>query len=367
MQYQTNFKLLLSFVAVLLASVAFGQQDPYYSFNMFNRLTYNPGFAGGDKPGYTCITMTSKKQWFGVTPPKNDPDFTSGTPTFENLNVTIPITKYAKDGSAPYIKHGIGISVENDKLGVETGLNFTLAYAFKLRLPNEQSLSFGPSVGMLQKSHDGEKLTTFSQMVNNIMDPNVPNSLVKGIKPDFNFGVYYSKQNIGKYSNCYAGIGIRHLVEADIEYDLGPSIGGASFWQMRRNIYIHAGCEKGIGNNTLQPSVMIRSDQTKMQLELNANYLIEDKYWAGVSYRHGTMFTKNFNLDAIVLQGGMKFPKQNLKAGLAYDATLNRMSKIGGYNTSYGSVEIMVQYCFKPKTTYNPRIFRDTRRLDGWH
>jgi len=48
---------------VLLSCPGWAQQDPVFSQNMFNILTYNPGIAGTS--GMICATAINRQQWLG--------------------------------------------------------------------------------------------------------------------------------------------------------------------------------------------------------------------------------------------------------------------------------------------------------------
>lgn len=54
-------KRLFTVVAVATASVSFGQQDPQFSQNMFNRLYPNPASAGTNEA--ICGTLIYRDQW----------------------------------------------------------------------------------------------------------------------------------------------------------------------------------------------------------------------------------------------------------------------------------------------------------------
>ncbi|MBI3234784.1 MAG: type IX secretion system membrane protein PorP/SprF [Bacteroidetes bacterium] len=131
-------------------------------------------------------------------------------------------------------------------------------------------------------------------------------------------------------------------------------------FKVQNHIYLMAGAEYPMSSGgVLIPSFMMRSDLKKMQLEINANYLIDNKIWVGASYRNDS-----YRAEALILQGGYKLTK-DLKAGVAYDFTLNRLGPLR--SNSGGSFEFMVQYCYKiiTKDTGYKQI-RDTRRMGGW-
>lgn len=327
-------------IAGAIALSVFGaqaQQDPYYSQYMFNKLTANPGFTGNTAGDKMCATFLTKKQW------QNFP----GAPFSQNININAPLGK----------AHGIGFVIENNILGFEKRLNFALSYAYRLKLGSQQTLSIGASGGIYQAAVDGGKLKTLTSLTGGTPDPNVPTGQAVGMATDLGAGVYFTKQNLGSLNDFYIGLSSRHFTQPTINYAVGQ---GYNVFKLRNHIYLMAGADKPLANGSiLQPSVMFRYDMTKWQLELNANYLMDNKIWVGGSYRNDS-----YRAEALVLQGGMMI-KPNLKAGIAYDFTLNRLGPFR--SNSMGSFELMVQYCFKVKFEDSGyKQYRDTRRMGGW-
>jgi type IX secretion system PorP/SprF family membrane protein len=343
MRYTINKKsLIIACISALFICGNFqanAQQDPYYSQFMFNKLTFNPAYTGNNAPDKICATIVVKKQWVTF----------NGSPFAQNININSPL------GKSP---HALGFIIENDILGFEKRLNFNLTYAYKIKLANEQSLSLGAAAGIYQVGLAGDKLKPLSALLTGTPDPNVPPSEAVGMKTDFAFGGYYTKQNMGSLNDFYVGLSARHITQPTIEYSSGGSTYNA--FKVRNHIYIMTGAEKPLANGAvLIPSIMIRTDLTKWQLELNANYLMNNKIWVGGSYRNDS-----YRGEALILQGGMKL-SPDLKAGVAYDFTLNRLGPLRG--NSGGSVEVMIQYCMKIKTKdVGYKQYRDTRRQAGW-
>ena len=95
------------------------------------------------------------------------------------------------------------------------------------------------------------------------------------------------------------------------------------------------------------PSFYIKSDKITTQYEGNANLMISDKYWVGLSYRHKA---------AISVLLGMRVHK-NIKIAYAYDYDTG---PVKAYST--GSHEVMIISSFnKPNNTdfylKSPRLF----------
>ena len=170
-----RFTLLIT--AIVLFTSSYAQQDPQYSFNMFNHMSINPGFAGSN--GAICANGIYRNQWIGF----------EGSPTTMVFNANMPIKA---------ISSGAGISVTSDGQGFEKSVNLKLSYAYMLNLDDAGSLGIGLSVGMLNRSIDGE-WETYDYLENSNVDPYsdpaVPNS-----ESHFAFDIITLYQlNNGKY------------------------------------------------------------------------------------------------------------------------------------------------------------------------
>src|SRR5687767_14316517 len=127
--------LSLALLAISVISQSFGQQDPQFSQNMFNRLYVNPAYAGSSDG--ICATLLYRNQWTGF----------DGAPKTGVLGVDAPINA---------LHGGLGLSVmAADEIGLENTLLVTLAYAFRFNI-GQGNLALGVDAGFLQKSLDGD-------------------------------------------------------------------------------------------------------------------------------------------------------------------------------------------------------------------
>lgn len=333
-----DLKTRLLIVFLLSFGWAGAQQDAYYANFAFNKLHFNPGYGGMQSRDKICATAIHKSQWMGFP----------GAVQFQNITLNSPMGK----------KSGIGLTIENDQIGFEANLNAQVNYAYQLKLANQQVLSLGASAGFIQKSLK-KGLKSLRELQGLGADPNVPTSDVSGLKPDVSLGVYYTRQNISRFYNFFAGASLRHILPGTIEYQ-GSGQSGLIKNKIVPHMYLTAGGEMQMGSNVLIPSVIFRYDLRKWQFDFNANYLMKNKYWVGASFRND-WFTR---ADALVLLAGYIF-NPSLKVGYSYDFTVSRIGPLRG--NSSGSHEICISYCFGFKTTTKPIIpLRDTRRLEGW-
>jgi len=297
---------------IVVCSVsAYAQQDPQYSQNMFTKLAVNPAHAGAYDA--ICGTMLYRKQWTGF----------DGAPKTFLLMAEMPV---------PKLRGGLGLTVASDQLGFEKNIMARLAYAHKLYLGSGY-LNLGLDAGLMQKSIDGSKF-----IYNDGGDPNIPLGAVSGSALDFGFGAYYYSEKL------YAGLSASHLTEAEIKTDNVTT-------KLARHYYFMAGYDVELTPDImLKPSLFAKSEATSTQVDVNANVLLQNKFWLGFSYRFVPQ-------DALVVMAGLEVTP-NLKVGYSYDMT---MTDIKTYSS--GTHEIMLNYCFRVKPTVERQFHKNVRFL----
>ncbi len=293
-------RLFTALVLISFASLSFGQQDPQFSQNMFNRLYVNPAVAGSNDA--ICANLLYRTQWVG---------WGKAAPKTGVFGIEAPIGKF-----------GVGLSVLTDKIGFENTLQFKLAGAYHFSVGNTGKLGVGIDLGFMQKSLDGDFI------YNDPNDPNIPLGSVSGNAfPDLGFGLYYSS------SRAYVGLSAAHLIENKIDY-------GNTETKIKRHYYLSGGYSFELSPAfSLKPSAHIKTDAASTQFDINLNLHYRDLIWFGASYRMQ---------DAIVLMAGINILK-GLRLGYSYDITTSPIK-----NYSSGSHEIMLGYCYKitKKKTY---------------
>jgi type IX secretion system PorP/SprF family membrane protein len=318
--------LFLSLISVL----AFAQQEPQFTQNMFTNMAINPGYAGINKQ--ICITSLFRQQWTGFT------DTYKATPTGPSIEhkgapQTILITI---DAPVRLLHGGIGLTVTKDKLGFEDNIGAKLGYSFHLNV-GPGILGIGAQFGLLNKTIDFAKF--------NPIDPNDPlisgKSKESAMMFDLTFGAFYNLP--GK---AYAGISSSQLIQSKM------NIKGLEDSKLKRHYYLTGGYHWVIPNAPdweLSPYLLVKSDFASTQYDVTAMVKWRNMVWGGITYRHQ---------DAVsILLGGYPFnmPSMNpalanLRIGYSYDITTSALGRKGRSN---GTHEIMLGYCFKieiPKT-----------------
>src|SRR5258706_315793 len=305
-------KKYYSLAVVLFLSVsAWAQQDPQFSQNMFTKLAVNPAHAGAYDA--ICGTLLYRNQWTGF----------DGAPKTFLLMAETPV---------PKLLGGLGLTIASDQLGFEKNLMARLAYAHKLYLGSGY-LNLGLDVGYMQKSIDGSKF-----IFNDGGDQSIPLWAVSGGAIDFGFEAYdYSDK-------LYAGISSLHLTEGEIKTDNVTT-------KLARHYYFMAGYDAELTPDiTLKPSLFAKSEGTSTQIDLNANVLLQNKFWLGFSYRFVPQ-------DALVAMACLEVTP-NLKVGYSYDMTLTDIKTY-----SSGTHEIMINYCLRVKPSVERQFHKNVRFL----
>lgn len=315
-----KFTYIFVFIlALIVGHKTFAQQDAQYSQFMFNRLSYNPAFAGSSDK--ICATLLGRNQWN----------------QFGGGNVTSDLASVGRGSSpttilgnihAPIGRFGLGANFNSDELGFSKIVTFNAALAYKQPIgSNGGVLAAGIGVGVVQEGIDGTKLKAIDPN-----DPKIPTGNVNDLGLDLNFGLYYSQEQLSIVNNFYAGVSSSHLNAPKLILTDGK----ASFEsQYVRHYYFTTGAEYELNSAfTLNPNILVKTDLVKTTTDINATLIWNQNIRGGLSYR-------TFN--DLVVMAGYEFPF-GLNIGYSYDLT---MGKILNYST--GTHEIMLRYCFGVK------------------
>lgn len=300
-------RLLAILFTGFLPSLAYSQQQPMYSQYMFNGMALNPAYAGSHES--LSLTAISHHQWVGVEGAPSTQTFTAHSPV-RNEHV------------------GLGMILMRDKIGVTNHLSGTFAYAYKIPLRK------GVIAAGLQASFNQYSIRYSETHITN--DVAFGQDDVSRILLNFGTGIYY------KTSKFYAGFSVPQLIANKVE--TGEN---ASSINLVRHYFFTSGYVFDLNRDLkLKPNVLIKAnDGSPLSVDLNANLLIREVVWVGLSYR-------SFNsLGALLeLQATDQF-----RFGYAYDFPV--ASKIAGWNS--GTHEFMLSYnfTFSKNRSYSPRYF----------
>ena len=284
---------------LFVSFVAFSQQEAQFSHNMFNNMAINPGYAGSNDA--ICATLLARQQWVGFKDAQGD----KGWPKTYLLSVDGPVSR---------LHGGLGLTIIQDQLGFEKNIGVKIDYAYRIAA-GIGTLGIGAEVSFLNKKID------FSKFI--AIDPTDPLLNPPGKEgnttTDFAFGLFYKIP-----SKLYFGLSATQLRQADIKY--GGSLASPT---LARHYYVSAGYFYPIPGSPsleLDPSLLIKSDLTSTQFDVNALLKYNNQFWAGVSYRA---------TDAIVVLVGMNW--KSFHFGYSYDITTSPMGLLWSTSAAHAS------------------------------
>lgn len=294
-------RIIKSFILLLIPFSLAGQLAPVTSQYVLNPLGINPAFAGNR--GALNIAAFYRRQWTGIT----------GAPETMTLAADAPFLDS---------KLGLGLIISNDKIGVTKETHILTTYSYKMNLDNGD-LSFGLGAGLLTTN------TAWSDLV--VLDPGDENYLTDSrvfVVPDFSFGAYYTGQNY------FAGLSIPKLLGYKFNFDKNRYT--LIFNPGQYNYLLNAGYVYTLSQKIkLFPSTLITfSPGEKLLVDLNGYVSLNDRIWAGASYRNNRSLGALFQLAV----------NNQIRFAYTYDFDLGRLGRY-----SNGSHEIMLRYEFHYK------------------
>jgi type IX secretion system PorP/SprF family membrane protein len=304
---KTSLKISFVLACGLALSIqTHAQQDAMYSQYMFNYLLVNPGYAGSRD----VLSMTGmyRRQWVNIP----------GSPSTLTFSGDMPLANE---------RMGIGLTFFEDKIGVEGNTGIYASYAYRIRLTQKGTLSFGANVGVTQ----------YSANLADVVQPNPDQSFSANIRefnPNFGFGAFYSTDKF------YLSVALPHILNnklASLE-ELQS--------RMKRHYFLGAGVVLGLSPNVkLKPSFLLKAvEGAPLQSDFNLNLWYVDKLGIGASYRTGDAVVALLEFQATT---GLRF-------GYAYDITTSDLARY-----TSGTHELMLRYEFATlkKKIITPRHF----------
>ena len=294
----------------------YGQQPSIITNYMFTNMATNPAYAGGN--GGINLTGLVRQQWMGW----KDSDGMKSAPQTFLLAVDAPIRK---------IHGGLGGSIVQDQIGAFKNTIVKLGYAYRMETWSGM-LSFGLQGSLLNISYDGSKFKPIEEN-----DP-VLGQLEKNsdMMVDFGLGAFYKVPDV-----YYIGLSAENILQTS---------GKKTSYHLRRTYYLNGGYQWTLPDHPafeLQPSAQFLFDGAVFQFNISALVEYNNKFYGGLAYRLQ---------DAVSVLAGVYI--KGIHVGIAYDISTSAMSK---YNN--GSMEIILNYCFKIDTDKYRKTYRNTRFL----
>ncbi|MGI9542868.1 MAG: PorP/SprF family type IX secretion system membrane protein [Cyclobacteriaceae bacterium] len=294
------------FLGITLCS--YGQQHIMYTQYMFNGLAINPAYAGSHEA--LSVTTLVREQWAGL----------KGAPSTQTLAAHSPIKN----------KHiGVGGVLVHDRIGVSHEYGFYGAYAYKIPM-EKGTLSMGLQVGFTSYREDLNDLLLQTRPAPDFQD------YKSAFMPNFGAGVFYSGERF------YAGFSLPRMLQNSFDKENTTTVA-----KEIRHYFLTGGYVFDLNRNLrLKPNFLVKAvEGAPLQIDLNANLLIHDVVWLGLSHRSMADWAALLELQI----------NQNFRLGYAYDfVNITELSKVQA-----GSHEIMLNYNFnKPQRKIKtPRFF----------
>ncbi len=275
----------------LLPLITFGQLEVPTSQYLFNQSFFNPAYSGIHE--ITSINVDSRFQWMGI----------DGAPVTHMLNVH---TEFAGN-------MGTGLLIISDNFGINNNLEALASYAYRIETSNA-TISLGLQGGIVSFRYDYAKLDT------EFSDPTFVESGESFTKPNVGAGIFVQSDNY------YFGFSVPKFLNVVIDN------GTVTSTRYRRHYYISGGyLFDNLFAFKFKPSFLFRTvDGGYRALDINLSALINERIWAGASFRNFT--------DAISLHSILEV-NESMRAGMSFEISSRSFT-----GANYGTLEIMIAY-----------------------
>lgn len=295
--------LLVAFLLVLSAG-SWAQQIPMYNqFHIAPRV-YNPSYVGFED-GVNIVLVRNQK-WG---------NYGDGF-----------ITNYLSTGFLLRDKHGLGINLYNDYVGITSKLKAHLLYSYKVKLGQKASLRAGVGLGVVDNRIDLSTVTVFDPT-----DPYLISGTSKARRSmfDMNVGLNF------EVSGFRIGVSVPQVLGSKLVY--GDT--AYAHYTLERQYLLNTGYTIKFGDSikmSLRPEALVMYS-VGAPFQYNAGLFFEmDKYfWIGGMYKSDYAVGINVGINLV----------KNLKIGMAYDYQINEIATL---NTA-PNIELLLRYNIPPK------------------
>lgn len=286
------------------------QQDPHYTQYMYNMNVINPAYAGSKEN--LSIGMLYRKQWVEIEDAPTTATFSGHAPVGKNV--------------------GLGLSVISDKIGPVEENNIYGDFSYTLQLGGEHKLAFGLKAGLTL-----HQVGLFSDIDHTLPDDNDPAFAQNTSNSYFNLGsglFYYTN----KY---YLALSVPNMMKSKhLDFN------GRKFGSEVSHYFLTGGYVFDVSENIkFKPFFMMKSAfNAPTSLDLSTNFLFNQKFEAGITYRLEDSFGAMINY-AI---------SPNVKLGYAYD---HIVSDLNVTTPSSHEIVLLFDLNFPRKVSSSPRFF----------
>ncbi len=309
---------------LLLFSLAFSikaQQELQYTQFMYNRLSFNPAYAGSED--VACLSAMYRNQWIGI----------EGAPESQLVSFNTPLLNK---------RVGLGLNLSRSTIGIGSRVTAEATYVYRIRMGRGKlGIGIMASLRYLSMNYNDERLFAGEPILS---DGGIPVGNQNRYVPNFGVGVYY---NTNKF---YFGLSAPRMLRNNIDFNDLRLILGREI----PHVYAMTGYRFKLNKNLdLESQILVKYvENAPLDFDLNFSFHILKKFLLGASYRAGG--SSDSIGESIDLLVGTQLGDQ-VFFGLAYDITL---SKLRTYNN--GSIEAVFRYCIgnpEGNQIVNPRFF----------
>ena len=307
-------KRFLTIFVLLVAASSYAQQDSQFTNYMYNTININPAYAGSR--GVLSVFGLHRNQWVGL----------DGAPVTNTFSINSPINNS---------NFGIGVSIINDRIGPSDENSISVDVSYSVKTSEKYKLSFGIKGTANLLNVDFTKLNIYNPG-DVLAQYNVDNRF----SPNVGAGVYFHSDK------TYFGFSVPNMLETEHFDKDQTSLSAESVASERMHYYFIAGHVIDLNTNIkFKPALLTKIiNGAPLQVDMSANFLINDKFTAGLAYRWDAAFSA---------LAGFQI-SDSWFIGYGYDM---EVTKLANYNS--GSHEIFLRYeLFKNyDKVVSPRFF----------
>ncbi len=290
-------KILYTAFLLFFGLVAIAQNDVQFTHHLFNRLAYNPAYAGS-----LCAPALNgvyRNQWMGL----------------DKAPETGRIEFHTPFGNG---RSGFGVGLTSDRAGIFKNTYVDLNYSYRFKVSEEGTLALGIK-GQFDRGRADWQDTNPGDLGDQFIGTNERTST------EFNIGLglYYTQNDF------YLGLSAPQLRKSSFFEQVGISGDEGDF----RSYYLMGGFVTDIGQNIkLVPGFLVSyNSNAPFEVDVNANLVFMEKLWLGLNYRVGDS-----------LDGMIQYQlTDRLRAGISYDFTTTMLRTV-----SSGTAEVTASYLF---------------------
>ena len=243
---------VLLLAIMMIARQACAQQNPLFTQYMFNGLVINPAYTGSHESMTTTFALRS--QWTGL----------KGAPQTQVASAHSPLKLSRSAAGAVFVHDEVG--VVNQYMAYGT-------YAYRIPLSKNAKLAVGGQAGVTYYEANLSELNILTS--NGQPDPNFYQNESR-LLPNLGIGMYYYSKK------SYIGLSLPTLIN-----NRWNNQDAYTQARQKRHYFLSAGHVFPMGAGLkFKPNVLLKWEEGgPFQYDLNANFLIHEAVWIGVSYR----------------------------------------------------------------------------------